>query len=162
MRRVALLRGINVGGVRVPSADLRALFSELGAANVVTVLATGNVLFDGDLAAPEIEAALSARFGYPARVLVSDVGALSAIAAAYPFPEDDEHHAYVMFVDDPAALLALCAEGEPVRAGNGVVYWRVPRGDTTTAAVAKANTRYARNAFSTTRNLLTIRKLIDA
>lgn len=162
MRRVALLRGINVGGVRVPAADLRALFVELGAEHVVTVLATGNVLFDGDLAAPAIEAALSARFGYPARVLVTDVAALTAIAADFPFPEDAEHHAYVMFVDDPAAFLALCPEGEPVCAGNGVVYWRVPRGDTTSSPTAKASTRYARTAFSTTRNLLTIRRLLAA
>ena len=43
---VALLRGVNVGGITVKSAELRALFDELGFTDVRTVLASGNVAFD--------------------------------------------------------------------------------------------------------------------
>lgn len=104
-RRVALLRGINVGGVRVPAADLRALFRELGAHNVATVLATGNVIYRGQLSTAAIEAALSQRFDYPARVLQLDIGEMQAIETAFPFPEDSEHHSYIVFLDAPERFL---------------------------------------------------------
>ena len=50
-RWVALLRGVNVGGITIRNADLSALFAELGYAEVRTVLASGNVSFDADAAA---------------------------------------------------------------------------------------------------------------
>ena len=43
---VAFLRGINVGGHnRVPMADLRALFADLGYPDAATLVQSGNVLF---------------------------------------------------------------------------------------------------------------------
>ena len=57
-RFVALLRGVNVGGITVKSAELRALFDELGFADVRTVLASGNVTFAS--AKRESDAALKA------------------------------------------------------------------------------------------------------
>ncbi len=47
-RLVALLRGINVGGIRIRMADLKEVFGGLGCENVRTVLASGNVLFDAE------------------------------------------------------------------------------------------------------------------
>lgn len=161
-RRVALLRGINVGGVRVPAADLRALFRELGAHNVATVLATGNVIYRGQLSTAAIEAALSQRFDYPARVLQLDIGEMQAIETAFPFPEDSEHHSYIVFLDAPERFLENLspAPEESVTAGEGVVYWRVPRGLTTTSPVGRAAARWAKTAFTTTRNVQTIRKML--
>ena len=45
-RYIALLRGVNVGGVTVKSADLAEVFRDLGFTEVRTVLASGNVVFD--------------------------------------------------------------------------------------------------------------------
>ena len=43
---VALLRGINVGGARkLPMADLSALLARVGLEDVVTYIASGNVVF---------------------------------------------------------------------------------------------------------------------
>ena len=47
-RYIALLRGINVGGINIKMADLKDAISSLGFDNVKTVLASGNVLFDSD------------------------------------------------------------------------------------------------------------------
>ncbi len=47
-RYVALFGSINVGGNRVTMADLRYAFEREGFANVETVVASGNVLFDFD------------------------------------------------------------------------------------------------------------------
>lgn len=49
-RYVALLGSINVGGNRLKMADLKAAFEAIGFANVATVVASGNVLFDYPLA----------------------------------------------------------------------------------------------------------------
>ena len=47
-RYVALFGSINVGGNRLTMADLRYAFEREGFANVETVVASGNVLFDFD------------------------------------------------------------------------------------------------------------------
>lgn len=48
-RFVALLRGINVGGNNIiKMADLKTCFEEMGFANVVTYIQSGNVLFDSN------------------------------------------------------------------------------------------------------------------
>jgi hypothetical protein len=47
-RYVAFLGSINVGGNRLTMAELRAAFEGEGFANVETVVASGNVLFDHD------------------------------------------------------------------------------------------------------------------
>ncbi len=48
MRYIALLRGVNVGGRQVKMERLRALFAELGLAQVRTYIQTGNVFFETD------------------------------------------------------------------------------------------------------------------
>jgi uncharacterized protein (DUF1697 family) len=45
--QIALLRAINVGGVKVSMADLKALFVDLGFEDVRTLLNSGNVVFRG-------------------------------------------------------------------------------------------------------------------
>jgi uncharacterized protein (DUF1697 family) len=47
--QIALLRAINVGGIKVSMADLRALFTELGFEDARTLLNTGNVVFHSKL-----------------------------------------------------------------------------------------------------------------
>ena len=42
---VALLRGVNVGGVKLAMADLREVVAGLGHAGVTTYIQSGNVLF---------------------------------------------------------------------------------------------------------------------
>jgi uncharacterized protein (DUF1697 family) len=51
-RNVAFLRGINVGGKNILKMEtVKQAFTELGFANVKTVLASGNVLFDSPIRA---------------------------------------------------------------------------------------------------------------
>jgi len=64
---LVLLRGINVGGKnKVPMAPLRELLEELGYKQVVTYIASGNVILSSDRAAGgikrQIEGALPKRF----------------------------------------------------------------------------------------------------
>src|SRR5688572_30470865 len=64
---VILLRGINVGGKnKIPMAALKKCLEELGFSNVLTYIASGNVILDSDKPADEvkdqIEAALPKSF----------------------------------------------------------------------------------------------------
>src|SRR6478672_11923307 len=88
----ALLRGINVGGHRrVPMAELRALMTDLGHADVRTHLQSGNAVFtsaetDEQALAAQLERAIEARFGFAVDVLVRDHAYLAGVVGACPFP----------------------------------------------------------------------------
>jgi uncharacterized protein (DUF1697 family) len=169
-RWVALLRGVNVGGVTVKSAQLAEVFRALGFDDVKTVLASGNVLFstEGDVGAltNRLETALSDEFGYTARVVVVEQSTVAAVVNAYPFAEVDDKQPYVVFASDPTMLEDL-GEGagsgddiERIAAGDGVLYWEVRRGMSTDSPFSKRTTRLKGPGILTTRNLRTLRKLL--
>lgn len=173
-RHVALLRGVNVNGIAIKSAELKALFADdLGFGAVRTVLASGNVLFDtdtDDAAAlrARIEQALRKRFGYDAWIVLLTQKQVAAMAKGYPFERiDDERHPYIVFGSDAAMLDevmekagAVDADVEQLKRGKGVLYWQCPRGESLDTPVAKllAKTRY--RSSTTTRNLRTVEKLV--
>jgi uncharacterized protein (DUF1697 family) len=188
-RYAAFLRGVNVNGITIKSADLAALFTELGFTGVKTVLASGNVLFETDApgttkdrkptaAAPAdkpatvkrtIEKGLRDRFGYDAWIVLVDHTDLAAIVDGYPFDEVDDLQPYVVFASEPAVVtevaefasaLDQAADGERARAGSGVVYWEVPKGHSVDTALAKYLAKPKFKATTTTRNLRTLRKLL--
>lgn len=106
-RRIALLRGINVGKQgRIAMKDLVACTEAAGCADVRTVLATGNVLVTDPRSTDELRAVLESayaeQFGYTAVVQVLTCDAVEAAVEAYPFESLDEHHDYVVLSDDPA------------------------------------------------------------
>ncbi|MBW4032794.1 MAG: DUF1697 domain-containing protein [Acidobacteria bacterium] len=167
-RYVALLRGVNVGGVTIRMSELSALVAGLGYTDVTTVLASGNVLFtsaDATAATQHaLEAALRSSFGYKAWVHVLTVDTIRAVAAAYPFERSAERHAYVVFAVTPevrAELLAVELDPALERAapGEGVIYWSVPKGSTLDSALGKAQSKAAYRPWLTTRNLNTVEKL---
>ena len=171
-RHVALLRGVNVNGITIKSAELKALFVELDFAAVRTVLASGNVLFDTDESGAalrsRIEQALRKRFGYDAWIVLLTQKTVAEIAAAYPFERiDDERHPYIVFGSDKAMLDEIMekagtvdADTERLERGKGVLYWQCPRGESLDTPVARllAKTRY--KSSTTTRNLRTVEKLL--
>jgi uncharacterized protein (DUF1697 family) len=167
---VILLRGVNVGGVTVKMAELRALLEERGYAEVRTVLASGNALVTSDAPAAsvkaDVEAALRERFGYDAWVHVLTTDALRAVVDAYPFARGrDGWHDYVMFVLDAGVaseLLAVALDPahEQAAPGDGVVYWTVPKGDTLDSALGKTTGKAAYKPHLTVRNVNTLEKLL--
>lgn len=168
------LRGINVGGVRIAMKDLTEALAGAGYAHVSTLLASGNVVLDAstaDAAAlkADLEAVLRARFGYTAWVIITTPGQLASIVASYPFAAVDdgiERHDYVVLAATPDAVrtvLEACPEpsaGEQVTAGEGVLYWQVPRGSSLQTHVARELGRSRHQAVLTTRNMNTLRKVL--
>ena len=95
---VALLRAVNVGGNKVPMAELRAVCAELGYADASTFIASGNVVFP--TAAPEaavLEAAIAAHFGFDTTVVYRTAAQLAKLVAAKPFGKRTAD-AYVAFL----------------------------------------------------------------
>ncbi|HEX6449553.1 MAG TPA: DUF1697 domain-containing protein [Trebonia sp.] len=131
---VALLRGINLGGRnRVAMADLRALVSELGHRDVSTYIQSGNVLFTaapdaspGPAGTTEIAdamtAAIAAKLGVTAPVIVLTRDELADVVAANPFPDEQNHKClHAVFRAKPAdeALLDRIAKSESAVAAKG-------------------------------------------
>jgi uncharacterized protein (DUF1697 family) len=91
MSFVALLRAVNVGGTKLPMADLRALLEGLGHTNVRTYLQSGNAVFDGrdDEPAQAIATAIEVRIerdlGPRVGVLVLPGESMADVVAANPF-----------------------------------------------------------------------------
>jgi len=165
---VALLRGVNVGGVNIKMADLAEVVRGLGYTDVKTVLASGNVLFTTPDAAPDakrtLEAALRTRFGYEAWLHVLTVDAIRSIIAGYPYPRAADRHAYVVFAVKPevrSELLAVELDPaiEQASQGDDVIYWSVPKGSTLDSAMGKAQSKASYKPWITTRNLNTLEKL---
>jgi uncharacterized protein (DUF1697 family) len=92
---VALLRGVNVGGVKVLMADLRAVVSSLGHAGVTTYIQSGNVLFtaaepDTDVLERGLEAAIAQSLGVRTRVIVLTRDSLARAISDNPYPAEPE------------------------------------------------------------------------
>ena len=90
VRVVALLRGVNVGGVKVSMGELRSLLANEGLEDIRTHLQSGNVLVtapsgDPGAVADVIEKAISDGLGLSIRVMVRDGGQMARIVASNPF-----------------------------------------------------------------------------
>ena len=171
---VALLRGVNVGGITIRSAELAAVFRELGFDAVRTVLASGNVAFDADAGVgaraelkSRIEAALRDRFGYDAWILLVTGDELDAAIEGFPFDAaDDTRQPWVIFCLDDAtrnelaeAAASLDPAVDPAAVGPGVVYWNPVKGTTTDTPFAKLLAKAAYKPRTTNRNLRTLHKI---
>jgi uncharacterized protein (DUF1697 family) len=171
-RYIALLRGINVGGITIRMAALADTVGALGHTAVKTVLASGNVLFDSDQTDPAavksgLEAALAETFGYRAWVVLLTRDDLAAAVDGYPFEDRDGWHSYILFGSEPALLdelldsaPALDPADERIQPGQRLVYWQVRRevGITSPFSVLTGKIRY--KSSTTNRNLRTLRKIL--
>jgi uncharacterized protein (DUF1697 family) len=115
MRYAALLRGINVGGnKKITMAELRALLSGLGYADVTTHLQSGNAVFSSPPQRSEalgsaIEQAIAAGLGMQVRVVIRTGAEIAAAIEGSPLPGEPENPSrfFVAF---------LSAEPDPARA----------------------------------------------
>lgn len=175
MTRYAIfLRGVNVGGVTVRSADLRATLAELPLEDVRTLLASGNVVCrsrDAAAAVEErVEAALRERFGYDAWVVVLPAERLAELIDACPWPADlPDTQVYVTVTSSPERLDALDAEiaeavpdAPRVRLGREAAAWQAPKGGTLQDPQAVVTSRPRWRRWVTDRNLRTMHKVRDA
>jgi uncharacterized protein (DUF1697 family) len=114
---VAFLRGINVGGHhKLPMPELRAAMEHLNFEKIVTLLNSGNVVFEG---APEDTGKLEERiskhlektFGFTVPVIVRNSKEIKRLLNADPFKNrtiSKDIRLYVSFLKNyPAAIITL-------------------------------------------------------
>ena len=112
---IAMLRGINVGGhAKVPMAELRATFLDLGYGEVRTYIQSGNVVFGAAGSAAQlqstIEQGLEDRFGLGIKVVLRTKAQLDKAIADNPWAggRRDDAKLHVTFLGStPASSRAL-------------------------------------------------------
>jgi uncharacterized protein (DUF1697 family) len=169
-RYVAFLRAINVGGHVVKMDRLRKLFEDVGAGDVETVIASGNVLFsspsksEGALAA-KLEKRLETALGYEVATFLRSPEELAAAAARRPFgAEADSHMLYVGFLRETpaaAAIRALRSCANPVddfRVVGREVFW-LCRKSFSQSVFSGNRLEKTLGAATTLRNITTVRRI---
>lgn len=108
--KVALMRGINVGGKNIlPMRDLREILGELGCKSVATYIQSGNVVFKSnrkcEALARSISTAIEKRFGFAPFVLVMSAATFEGVAHANPYAAKavEPKHVHTLFLAGPAA-----------------------------------------------------------
>ncbi len=166
---VALLRGVNVGGVTVEMAELRGLAEGLGWREVQSLIASGNLIFrapgpaEGLRAA--LEAALAARYGRTVPVLVLSGDDFRAVLAAHPFVPEKGNQSHVFFCwdrpqIDKALYHALKLPEEDLRLVGGHVHLHAP-GGIGRSKLAERLGKVVTGSEMTGRNLNTVRRLAE-
>jgi uncharacterized protein (DUF1697 family) len=171
MRLVVLLRGINVGGhKRISMADLRALLSARGYADVQTYLQSGNaVVSSGEKPATverDISAAIAAELGHEVDVVVRTASQMAKVVADDPFAgvrDDHRFHQAIFLAGKPdtqaiSALESTDFSPERLVVQPGVLHAWCPDG-VQNSPLLKALNKIRTSA--TARNWRTVEKLAE-
>ncbi|WP_461079160.1 DUF1697 domain-containing protein [Streptomyces deserti] len=171
----ALLRGINVGGKKLPMAGLRTVLEGLGYDDVRTYLQSGQAVFvpdhgDEESLAAEITHAIEKHVGFGVDVIVRDHAYLKAIAESCPFPAADlePRQLHVTYFSAPvdagrfAEIDQAAYLPEEFRLGDRALYLYVPNGlGRSKLADHLAKPRINKGLIATTRNWNTVVKLVE-
>ena len=161
---VALLRAVNVGGTgKLAMSELRALCEACDFRQVQTYIASGNVVFDADGPAAQVQAALENRLqrhvGKAVGVLVRSAAEMAAVLAANPFSACAPNLVHVIFLGGaPPSDLLAGASGhttEDMAAGLREIYVHYPAGQ------GASKLRFPAAKAGTARNINTVVKLAE-
>lgn len=160
---VALLRGVNVGGVRIAMASLRSQADSLGWQDVQSYIASGNLVFRADGTATGLAADLAAAVDVDVLVLAGED--LRERLAACPFDPVTGKHVHGIFcfddsVFEPDAYADLKIDSEVIEVMGRTVWLLAPGGVGRSKLVEKFH-KVITGTRTTARNLNTIRKLVE-
>jgi uncharacterized protein (DUF1697 family) len=173
---VILLRGINVGGKnKVPMADLKQYLEELGFSQVITYIASGNVILKSDKHPDEIKAQIEEAL--PKRFKLDDELVKVIVLSRHQFqaaidnkPEGfgeqpDQYHSDAIFLMgmDSAQTISIFSPREGVDQvwpGEGVIYSQRLSSQRTKSRLNRIMTSPAYKSM-TIRNWNTTTKLLE-
>ena len=163
-RYIALLRAVNVGGTgKLPMADLEALCAQLGFDRIETYIASGNVVFDAELAAGKVRAMLEkgllALAGKGIDTFVRTAAEMRGVLAGNPFKDKEPRLTYAFFLHDKPRSDALSnvrgQVGEEIHLGSREIYVHYPAG------MGQSKLQIPAARAGTARNLNTVAKLVE-
>jgi uncharacterized protein (DUF1697 family) len=170
----AFLRAVNVGKRLVKMETLRTAFDQMGFANVQTVIASGNVVFETpqkrvSRIEQAIESGLEDALGFDVTTFVRTGPELRDLAE-HPLVSGQSlkngDSVFVAFLHDTPALettrklTALKAEGERVVVHHHHVLWLV-RGRFSDSSLSGPTLERTLGVPATLRNATTIRRMLD-
>ena len=131
--RIALLRGINVGGNKmIAMSDLREMAARLGLRDARTLLQSGNLVFRSGKLPAQLEKLLEREIAMNVDVFVRTAEEWQAAVARNPFAEEakrDPGHLLLMALKDAADAGTLVIPGREVARGSGrEIYLYYPDG----------------------------------
>ena len=159
---VALLRAMNVAGTgKLPMTELKRIGEECGFTDVRTFIASGNLLFNSDLAEADVQTRIEAKledyFGKPVAVFVRSAAELAEIAAANPFTDDKPSRVMAHFIaEEPIpAMLAEARDvaGERLALGPRAIFVSYGEG------IAKTKLKLPAVKLGTARNMNSVAKM---
>jgi uncharacterized protein (DUF1697 family) len=168
-RKIALLRGVNVGGNnKLPMKELAKLLERIGCENVRTYIQSGNVVYDGAATGGEIAAAIEKKFGFAPHTFVMTAAALNKAASGCPYKQQAEaepksvHLFFLGAAPDKSATAsfdAIKTASENYTLTKTVLYLHTPEG-LLASKIAEKVDRILKTK-TTARNWNTVRKLIE-
>lgn len=114
-KRIILLRAVNVGPAQLPMARLRAIAEDLGATDVSTYIASGNLIAevsgDPDEFDRSLEKAIEQEFGFFRESISRTAAEVRKALDVHPFTVDEPKYSYVTFLAaEPTAEAIAKAE----------------------------------------------------
>lgn len=174
MMYCAFFRGINLNGVKMTMATVKERFEKIGFSNIITVLATGNIIFcaDDDMDESDIVKRiiddLSSYYNREVFIFLKTKEDIKDIIDHSMSYDSKALHLYWMLVDDASIRntiynefdVATAMEGEQVAINGEELYWLVPKGFTLKTPFGKVLGKKKYKEHLTSRNLNTIKKIL--
>ncbi|WP_407352537.1 DUF1697 domain-containing protein [Luteimonas sp. R10] len=160
---IALLRAVNVGGTgKLPMAELRALCTAAGFADVRTYIASGNVVLRSASTARQVQKslqqALARHTGKQVGVLLRSAAEMSQVLAGNPFPDAAPNRVLAIFLDQappPDAVDTVGGRnGEQLALGKREIYVHYGGG------MADSKLKIPAAKAGTARNINTVARLV--
>ncbi|OVE56560.1 MULTISPECIES: DUF1697 domain-containing protein [Chryseobacterium] len=171
MKYCAFLRGVNVKGTNMKMAEVCQVFNNAGMNDVISILASGNIVFSSDKKADELktilEKAMSEHFSYEAYLFIKSQEETEQFWNGNPFEKNDDLHIYAFVTNDGVenSLIkefesASKTENEIAKIVNNIFYWQVPKGNTLDSAFGKILGKKSMKDQFTSRNINTFEKIL--
>ena len=171
MKYCAFLRGVNVKGTNMKMAEVCEVFKKAGMRDVVSILASGNIVFSSDKKAEDLkvilEKAMSEHFNYEAYLFVKSQQEIETFWNSNPFDKNANLHVYTFVGHNEVEKVlmkefvnATKAENEKAEIINDIFYWQVPKGNTLDSTFGKVLGKKSLKDQFTSRNINTFEKIL--
>ncbi len=171
MKYCAFLRGVNVKGTNMKMAEVCEVFKNAGMKEVVSVLASGNIIFSSDKKTEDLkiilEKEMSEHFNYEAFLFVKSQEEIESFWNSNPFEKNEDLHVYTFIGNKDVENVLMKefensskTENEDAKIVNGNFYWQVPKGNTLDSTFGKILGKKSLKDQSTSRNVNTFEKIL--
>ncbi len=170
-RFCAFLRGVNVNGTSMKMVDVVDVFQKSGMKDVVSVLATGNIIFSSDKESTELKSILERKIGthfnYECFLFIKKKEDILNIVKENPFENDVNFHVYYFVTETGNAKILMdefqkcpSSKDEEAYLKQDHFYWKVKKGNTLDSEFGKILGKKNFKSLFTSRNMNTIEKII--